>query len=173
MALIEQIQQWAIPCVREHRAVVDGDAVEHIWHQVEPDMVALYSALPKQLIHRDPNPANMLFDAGQLTGFVDFDMTVRGPRIFDPCYCGSSILVGGFSDSAKVAQWPGILRRLMQGYQEQCPLTTAETQAVYGTLVTIQLLYMAFSLETQAAGAAQYNARVLNWLSANRENIVV
>ena len=135
-------------------------------------MGSLYSELPKQLIHRDPNPANMLYDKGQLTGFVDFDMVVRGPRIFDVCYCGSSILVSGFQDSAKLEKWLGLFRSLVRGYQEVCPLTSSEYLALYGTLAAIQLLFMAFSLETQAEGAARCNASVLSWLSANKELVL-
>jgi Ser/Thr protein kinase RdoA (MazF antagonist) len=173
MKLIEQIQEWAIPCVRKNSAVVDGDTIEGIWGEVDQEMDSLYTELPKQLIHRDANPANMLFDQGKPTGFVDFDMVVRGPRIFDVCYCGSSILVGGFQDSAKVEKWPGLFRSLVKGYQEVCPLVSPEHLALYGTLIAIQLLFMAFSLETQAAEAARCNASVLNWLSANRELILV
>jgi len=173
MKLIEQIQEWAIPCIRNNRAVVDGNMIEGIWGEVEEEIGSLYRELPKQLIHRDPNPANMLFDKGKLTGFVDFDMVVRGPRIFDVCYCGSSILVGGFEDSAKVEKWPILFRSLVRGYQEVCPFTSPENLALYGTLAAIQLLFMAFSLQTQAEGAARFNASVLNWLSTNRELILV
>jgi Ser/Thr protein kinase RdoA (MazF antagonist) len=172
MKLIRQIREWAIPCFRKNRDVVDGVTVERIWAEVEQGMGPLYDRLPKQLIHRDPNPANMLFDKGKLTGFVDFDMVVRGPRIFDVCYCGTSILVGGFQDSAKVKKWPGLFRSLLRGYQDVFPLTLAEQAALYGTLAGIQLLFMAFSLETHAEGAAKCNASVLKWLSAHREVVL-
>jgi Ser/Thr protein kinase RdoA (MazF antagonist) len=173
MKLIEQIQKWAIRCIRKNRDVVDGGTIERIWGEVEQGMDSLYSELPKQLIHRDLNPANMLFDKGRLTGFVDFDMVVRGPRIFDVCYCGSSILVGGFQDSAKVEKWPSLFRSLVRGYQEVCPLTLPERLALYGTLAAIQLLFLAFCLETQAEEAARCNSSVLKWLSVNREFILV
>ena len=65
MRLIEQIQEWAIPRIQESRAMVDGDAIERIWRGVEKEMGSLSDELPKQLIHRDVNPANMLFENGQ------------------------------------------------------------------------------------------------------------
>lgn len=173
MDLIAQIQEWAIPRIQQNSDVVDGDAMERTWKEVRPELGSLYGQLPKQLIHRDLNPANMLFAQGKLTGFVDFDMVVSGPRIFDVCYCGSSLLVGGFQDPAKVVQWPGLFRSLVRGYQEVCPLIAPEHLALYGTLLAIQLLFMAFSLETQAAGAARCNASVFHWLSANRELVSV
>lgn len=173
LKLIEQLQEWAIPSVRRNRTMVDGSTIERIWEAVGPELSSLYSELPKQLIHRDAHPDNMLFDAGSLTGFIDFEMVVRGPRIFDLCYCGTSILVAGFQDSSKVEKWPGLFRSLVEGYQEAYPLTTPEHRALYGVLVAIELLFVAFSLETQATEAAKCNARMINWLSANRELISV
>jgi len=52
----------------------------------------LFDKLPKQLIHRDPNPSNILFDGGEVTGFIDFDLSHRNIRLLDPCYCATGIL---------------------------------------------------------------------------------
>ncbi len=172
MKLIEQIQKWAIPTIRKHRDIVDGGAIEKIWGEIEPEMVSLYGTLPNQLIHRDPNPMNMLFGNGMLTGFVDFDRVTRGPRIFDVCYCGTSLLVSGFPDADKMQRWPALFHSLVAGYQAVCSLTSPEHPAIFGTLAAIELLFMAFSLETQAEGAAKCNANVLYWLSANRKLIL-
>jgi Ser/Thr protein kinase RdoA (MazF antagonist) len=171
--LLRQIQVWAIPSIRKYGGNLDLRTIEKIWGEVEQEMMSIDRELPKQLIHRDLNPANMLFDRGKLTGFVDFEMVVRGSRIFDVCYCGTSILVGGFQDSAKVAQWPGIFQALLQGYQESCPLSLLELRALFGTLEAIELLFLAFSLETHAEGAARCNANVLNWLSKNKDQFSV
>jgi len=81
------------------------------------------------------------------------------------------MLVGGFQDSAKVEKWPGLFRSLVTGYQEVCPLTSPEHHALYGMMVAIEFLFVAFSLETQAIEAAKCNASLLNWLSANRRLI--
>ena len=173
LKLIEQIQEWAIPCIRKNGEVVDGYAVEETWNTFERGMVQLEDDLPKQLIHRDLHPANMLFENGRLTGFIDFDMIVSGFRIFDVCYCATSILVGGFQDSAKREKWSDILYALVDGYQEMCPLSLIELQAIPGTLAAIELLFMAFGLETQAEGAAKCNASVLDWLSRNKERYLL
>ena len=59
----------------------------------------LYDKLPKQLIHRDPNPSNILFDNGIVTGFIDFDLSEINIRLWDVCYCATGILSDG-SDEA-------------------------------------------------------------------------
>ncbi len=168
MSLINQIQEWAIPCIRENKAVVDTSMIERIWDGVQQEINPLYDELPKHLIHRDPNPTNMLFDGEILTGFIDFDMVVHGPRVFDICYCASSILVGGFKDPAKVEMWPGLFHALIRGYQEMCPLIVSERLALYDLMAIIQLLFMAFSLESHSEGRARFNAGVLKWLAENR-----
>ncbi|MFT3890786.1 MAG: aminoglycoside phosphotransferase family protein [Anaerolineales bacterium] len=76
--LLEQIRNWAIPCIRQHITASEANAVEKIWQ--EADLDSVYAELPMQLIHRDLHPANMLFDEGHITGFIDFEIVVRGPR---------------------------------------------------------------------------------------------
>ena len=169
LRLMDQIRDWAIPCIREHKTILDADSIETIWGGVEKEMGSLYNQLPRQLIHRDLHPANMLFDGDRLTGFVDFEMVVRSPRIFDVCYCGTSLLVSAYPDADKMQSWPGLFRCLVKGYQELCPLVPSEILALYGMLAAIELLFAAFSLETGAQGAARCNAGVLQWLSTNRE----
>lgn len=169
LQLIEQIQDWGMPCIRAHNAILEEESVEKIWQEVEQELGAVYARLPEQLIHRDLHPANMLFDAGKLTGFVDFEMVVRGPRVFDLCYCGTSLLVSGFPDTEKMRTWPALFHVLLKGYQEVCQLTPVEFSALRGTLAAIELLFAAFSLENRAEAGARCNLSLLKWLSANRE----
>jgi len=42
---------------------------------------ALYGKLPKQLIHRDPNPSNILFEGDEVSGFIDFDLSEINIRL--------------------------------------------------------------------------------------------
>lgn len=89
MNFVGQIHEWAIPRIRAGKAMVDAEAIERIWRDIEAEFVPLHDNLPKQLIHRDAHPWNMLFDEGELTGFLDFEMVVRGLPLFDVCYCAS------------------------------------------------------------------------------------
>jgi Ser/Thr protein kinase RdoA (MazF antagonist) len=173
MDLIGAIQEWAIPCIHAGKAVVDAEAIEKIWRDVEGDLVSLYDDLPKQLIHRDAHPANILFDNGRLTGFVDFEMVVRGPRVFDICYCTSAILVDGFQDPEKARKWFILFRSLVSGYETFCSLSSPERLAVYGVLVTIELVFTAYWLDTHNEDAARSTESLLYWLSDNRHTLVV
>ncbi len=173
MNLIGQIQEWAIPCICAGKAMVDAEAIEKIWRDVEREFVSLYDDLPKQLIHRDAHPSNMLFDRKKLTGFLDFEMAVKGVRVFDICYCASAILVDGFQDPEKASKWPALFRSLVSGYETFGSLSSSERLAVYGVLVMIELLFTAYWLDTHNEDAARSTERLLHWLSANRETLVV
>jgi Ser/Thr protein kinase RdoA (MazF antagonist) len=173
MNLTGQIHEWAIPHIRAGEVVVDAEAIERIWREVEGEFVPLHDELPKQLIHRDAHPWNMLFDEGELTGFLDFEMAVRGLPLFDVCYCAGSILVDGFEDAEKAQKWPALFHSMVAGYETFRPLSSTERLAVYGVLVTTQFLFIAFWLDRCDEENARSSERMLYWLSANREALVV
>ena len=60
---------------------------------------AKYDDFPKQIIHRDINPSNLLFDNGKFSGFLDFDLSEINIRVFDICYFATSILSECFTDA--------------------------------------------------------------------------
>jgi Ser/Thr protein kinase RdoA (MazF antagonist) len=171
MHLPNSVINYVLPTVQEkgscaeHGAdCLDVEAVSAAVADFEAKITPLYERLPKHLIHRDPHPANMLFDGGELSGILDFDLVMRGVRIFDPCYCATSILVGGFGQPEQRAVWSGIFGALLGGYEQHVPLTDAEREAVLPVLMSIQLLFIAFSLNVGNPGAAKCNERVLGWL---------
>lgn len=173
MDLIGQIRGWAIPRIHAGKAVVDAEAIERIWREIEGEFVPLHDDLPKQLIHRDAHPWNMLFDEDELTGYLDFEMAVRGLPLFDVCYCASAILVDGFEDSEKAQKWPALFRSLVAGYETFRPLSSAERLAVYGVLVATEFIFIAFWLDRRDEGNARSSERMLHWLVENREALIV
>ncbi len=151
-------------CADQGANRLDVEAVSAAVADFETRITPLYERLPRHLIHRDPNPANMLFDGEELSGILDFDLAVRGVRIFDPCYCASSILVNGFEQPEQRAAWSDILGALLDGYEQHVPITGVEREAILPVLMSIQLLFLGFSLNVGNPGAAKYNQRVLDWL---------
>lgn len=171
--LVEQIDEWAVPRFRDDGTTVDADAIEQIWRDARSELGPVYKELPQQLIHRDAHPSNMLFSAGRLTGLLDFELVRRGPRIFDVCYCASSILVEGFEDLEQGRLWPSLFRSLARGYSEFCPLTASERQAVYGVFVAIELIFMAFWMDRHNQDAATECERLVYWLAKNRDALAI
>lgn len=171
LPLIEKIQYDAIPCILAGIDPAAESIIESTWHAIKDEIGSSYDRLTKHLIHRDPNPANFLFQDGQLTGILDFEMVVRGPRIFDLCYCGTSLLVSAYPDTAKMKLWPSLFRELLKGYQETIPLKPIEKSSLFATLVMIEFLFAAFSLETGANEAARCNLSLVKWLEENRQQL--
>lgn len=83
------------------------------------------------------------------------------------------MLVSGFQDPEKAQKWPVLFCSLIRGYEAFCPLVPSEYLAVYGVLVTIEFIFVAFCLDTHNEDAARSNASMLCWLSRNREALVI
>lgn len=134
---------------------------------------SLYPALPKQPIHRDPNPDNIILQDSGAIGFLDFELSERNIRIFDPCYGATAILSEAFTDpSLERDAWFGILRQILHGYDSVVLLTPAEWQAIPYVLLAIQLICVSyFSGFEKHKALAETNLAMLQWLIAHREQL--
>lgn len=168
-----QVRTWAIPRIREADGVVGADAIDAVWRDAKPALEALAPDLPRQLIHRDPHPGNMLFSGAQLTGWLDLEQVRLGPRLFDVCYCAGSLLVEGFEDPVKANRWPGLFRALVRGYEEHHPLIEAERRATYGMFVMIEVIFIAFFIDRGLGDIARMSERLLQWMAEHREALAL
>jgi len=91
-----EIAEWIEHSAHEHFSRLQTDHVSDAAHALCRFLEQHQSGLPAHLIHRDIHPANMLMADGQVSGYLDFDLACVGIRLFDPCYCLTSMLVGGF-----------------------------------------------------------------------------
>lgn len=135
-----------------------------IWQDSKTRLPSMLDGLPTHLIHRDPNPANMLFERGILSGWVDFDLAMVGPRIFDPCYCASAILSQCPEAPELRAQWSPVAIDLLTAYDRVVHLTAHERGAVGATLMAIQILFAEFSHARGRDDLAQRDMITLQWL---------
>lgn len=98
-----------------------------------------------QLIHRDFHAGNVLFDAGSVSGYLDFDHLEIGPRLIDPVYASGSLLarlLEAAPDRA-VTIWLRLWQQLVAGWRDAwqtlgLPVTTAELDASTATLIEIE-----------------------------------
>ncbi len=105
---------------------------------------ALFEKLPKQLIHRNPNPCNILFIGGDVSGFTDFDLSERNVRLWDSCYCATGILSERRNVENAYDKFLVILDAILHGYDSVNPLTAEEKQAIYYLLCSIQMICVAY-----------------------------
>ena len=166
MDIASQLTNWAMPATLE----LEPRTVEIIEY-VETNFIPITDALPQQLIHRDAHPNNMLFHKGRLSGFIDFDLTTYGIRIFDLCYCSTAILMQDFNDQGKRAQWLDLFSELMRGYQSGIQLTEQEKNALFPVLLSIQLIFIAYFRDIDVS-ISKINVDGLLWLYDHREYFV-
>lgn len=134
--LLETVRSWALP---EAKKVLN--LPESFWEKFLDEFHALYSELPRQIIHRDPHPGNLIGGDGQW-GFIDFELSERNARIYDPCYAATAILSELPKDAW--AGWTAICREILAGYDEVVQLTDAERAAVPHIILANQLVCTAW-----------------------------
>lgn len=169
--LLNTVLKWAKKIINEHREYFDLEFITEVMDFFNINFRKLYNRLPKHLIRRDIHPGNMIFKNKILSGIFDFEMVVNGVRIFDPCYCASSILVSKFEQKDKRLEWCTILVELLKGYNEEVSLTKDELESIIFILFSIQIIFMVFSCNIDNIDAAKYNQKVLKWLYKNKEQI--
>ncbi len=128
---------------------------------------AVFDKLPMQIIHRDINPSNMLFDKGEFKGFIDFDLTEVNVRIFDICYCATAILSECFNNSdVDKNKWLEIFDNLVNGYKSITPLSEYEKQALPYVIYSIQIICIAyFSQFDKFDNLTKINIDMLKWIA--------
>jgi Ser/Thr protein kinase RdoA (MazF antagonist) len=142
----------------------DHARIERIAARLAPSV-----ELPEQLIHRDFHLYNLLLSEGQPSGYLDFDMLMRGPRLFDLCYCAIETLAKRFDEPAFPDYWFAVLGAIVKGYVEHVSLSVRERRSIPSLMMEIELLAMHhFRAEPIPGKNAE---RVLYWLDERRHLI--
>lgn len=129
----------------------------------------LYNELPRQTIHRDPNPSNIMFENGEVSGFIDFVISERNVRIFDPCYCATGILSEAGQIDGGFEKWGDLLKGIIYGYDDICKLTDIEKQSIPYIIYSIQMIFIAWlNGREENKNIAMQNRKMLLWIWENR-----
>lgn len=126
----------------------------------------LYDHLPKQIIHGDPNPSNIIVSHDEW-GFIDFELSKSSLRMYNPCYAALAILSESFdpNDDAALSTWLNIYRNIISGYDDVIRLTDKERIALPYVIVAEQLTSTAwFSEQSGYTKLFETNKRIAEWL---------
>lgn len=157
--IMDTLQYWAAPLLRQNAAVDQVWLENWLAHAQEA-----FADLPVQIIHRDPNPDNVLMAQGKVTGFLDFELSRIAPRIFDLAYAATGILSVAFARAGQDAgsRFAALAKAVWQGYHARSPLTEAERRALPDMVIAIQLICIAaFTGSDTYAALAQTNKQML------------
>lgn len=154
----DQLLDWALPRAKE--------ALPATFPADYEARVEALRTLPAALVHRDPNPSNLI-DGEAGMGFIDFDLSRRCVRIFDPCYTATAVLSETFEREELPwrENWPLFCRALLEGYDRVSPLNEAEWEAVPTMLIGNELLCLAaFAGSSKYRAVFEVNRRMLPWM---------
>ena len=103
---------------------VDKKFILYFFDQFETFTLPKLKKLPRQLIHNDFNPWNVLTDESKISGLIDFGDMVYSARINELAVCLSYVL----SESEDITK---DLRTVLHSYHTIYPLLTEELDLLY------------------------------------------
>lgn len=165
--IYETVTNWAIPKTNEVFSLSPSFINDY-----KNTMAKLIKSLPKQIIHRDPNPDNILFQDNKLVGFIDFEITEVNVRIFDPCYAATAILSDSFHeiDNMGRKRWTDIFQNIVAGYDSIAHLNEEEIEAIPYVIYSIQLIFIAYCEGIDKLKELSItNQKMFRWLLENKE----
>ena len=162
--LLATVKDWALPNAKVALNLSDTFCEEYL-----ETFSALYPKLPRQIIHRDPNPGNIICSQDQW-GFIDFELAERNARIYDPCYAATAVLSESFGQNN--AGWLEIYRDIICGYDSVAHLTEAERKAVPYVILANQFVCVAwFAEQDKYAEILETNKKMTAWLIEKFEEL--
>lgn len=170
MDTYESVVNWAIPQLEGKM-----DLPKELLDDYKNDFGKAYQAIPCQVIHRDPNPGNIIL-AEEQWGFIDFELSERNVRIFDPCYAATAILSESFAedDAEKLMKWVDIYKNIIYGYDAVVTLTDEEKEAVPYVVLSNQLLATAcFSDKEKFSELYEVNKKMTQWIAEHFGDLAI
>jgi len=147
---------------------------EEFIKRYEKEFGEIYELLPQQIIHRDPNPGNIILSDDNW-GILDFDLSEKNIRIFDPCYAATAILSESFENDNldKLSQWVVIYKNILYGYDEVAKLSDNEWKAIPFVIITNQFISTAwFSKQEKYKDIYEINKKMTEWMLENFESML-
>lgn len=167
--LFQEVATFAWPNVQAYLSPAFRNRVQDIEQGISRNLLNPYESLPRQLIHRDFHPGNLIFQDGKVVGVLDFDRVRLGIRIFDLCYLSTAVLAQDFSDPQGRNNWPLFVQDLVKGYSDVQPLTHTEAISFLYIIYLIQLLFIAYQLDAGNTELADLNTAMLLWINEQHE----
>lgn len=167
--IFKSANEWAVPVLVEKM-----DLPKSFVEMYEKEFGEIYESLPQQIIHRDLNPGNIIL-CGDSFGVLDFELSERNIRIFDPCYAATAILSESFEtdNTDKLNQWIMIYKNILYGYDEVVKLSDNEWKAIPYVVITNQLISTAwFSEQEKYRELYETNRKMTEWMLHNFDDMI-
>lgn len=113
---------WDIARLAELRPYAPEPLLQRVLDRFDAEVTPVLADLPRQIVHNDFHPANVLVDARRgttVTGVLDFGDVVRTARV-----CDLAVALAYLVPDAP-PPWPGV-RAFREGFESVVPLDDAE-----------------------------------------------
>ena len=148
--LLKTVTEWALPKTRITMEQWGCPLPNEFYEDYIENFTKIYDHLPRHIIHRDPNPSNIIFYNGEVSGFIDFEISERNVRIFDPCYCATGILSEVNKVEGAYDKWYEILQGILDGYDNIVNITEMERYAIPYVIYSIQMIFIAWLITNKS-----------------------
>jgi Ser/Thr protein kinase RdoA (MazF antagonist) len=168
--IYEDVKNWALPRVREVMTLPEA-----IYNDYTNVFGKLYPKLPKQIIHRDPNPGNIIVNDDKW-GFIDFELSEKNLRVYDPCYAATAILSESYvnGDGNKAKKWLEIYKNILLGYDSVVKLSDEERQAIPYVILSNQFIFIAWLSELgKYEELYQVNKQMTSFIVENFDKLIL
>lgn len=151
--LLSTLKNWAVPAAKDALELTNGWCEGYL-----AELEGLWQELPRQIIHRDLCPGNLIRD-GEEWGFLDFELSQRNIRIYDVVYAAGAVLSESYPERRE--EWLGCWQALLEGYAP----TAAERRAAPLVLLGSQLVCVAwFGEQEKYRELFETNRKMTRWI---------
>ena len=164
---VNQLLSFLLDSYRHAAATVDAQGIES-W--------------PKQIVHADWHPGNMLFRDNRVVGVIDYDSARQLPRIIDTANgCLQFSILGGDED---VARWPEHLdeprfKRFVRGYDDVMLISAGELRVIPWLMIEALIAESIFPIAATGTFVRidglqflQMVQRKVYWLQRNADRLI-
>lgn len=168
--LYQNVVNQALPDAKKHLELNDEFCDQYVNHFGD-----IYDNLPRQVIHRNPNPSNIITN-GSAWGFTEFELSEKNIRIYDPCYAATAILSESFATATalQLSKWIEIYKNIIYGYDSVVELSEDEKAAIPYVILSNQFICVSwFAKQDKYQDIYQVNVKMSRWIVENLDNLNV
>jgi len=168
--LASEVFDTGFPVIMPYLQGKQADRFQAILASLKRTVPAAFQGLPEQLIHRDCHAGNLLSCGTEVTGIVDWDHVIIGPRILDLAYFSVQLAKRHVRNPVKMAQWLDDFPLLLSGYGAESILQEEEKAAFPYALISVPILFAYWAIETSHSDDyIQTELDNIAWLYGNLE----
>lgn len=178
-SLEDKVELWDNSLIKEMNDWVKESFEKNGWQNlsredyinVVENLERFYEKLPVRLIHRDVHFGNFLFDKGDFSGYIDFDLSQKNIRIFDLCYFVLSVLSEKEKFEINEGKWFNFAKNVFAGYNKILPLTAEEKETAVFVMECIELLFLAYFEGQEDTAQINSTYNVFKFINENERKI--